>query len=685
MRLAILVILIILIPTVTAEEVYPKLSANIFQSIYDIPACREGLSVYSDITRGALLSSRNTDPPGFDYGTYSGFGSFSDVVYDLGSNPGRYNDLYVGAKIFNPDVKIYSHGSIAKQEAAFFTYGTSSPQRWFADSTSPRWFAYTPLIELQEAVTDSETTIFKFLKEPVQTIESWDTEYFPNGPLYDHWIYFGEDANFFDWYYISFFDNDNGAGRGTVEIMAIDHITYDDTYAYVTVATKQNGERTLFGAPQTYSMSARAGIVPTPNPEWGALAFATNRYCRSEIEDTTNCDQLRVDGINWPEAKAFYVSEFLMKAEYEDTYLNDGVLLDADSQGITPKGFKFRRKIDENLDGIIDNEEWMNDQIPHTYIEFYNIIKSEAEAYGREDGTDDEFLIVNNGYLNPDVDNRPLNGVQYEDFNGGIQGTYNEELAQYVRSYTDPNFLDEPISSWIRERDRRYYPGGEYFDPDSELGINQNNFDAHRDIMAMTLIMGNASYGHTYSHSTGIPICDRHYRDDWFDEFSVDENGVSSKHEDYDAPLICFDFGEGEQCVKNRFYHIGWLGGALGTGYEMQGYPNVYRRDFDNGIALLSLDSNEITITLERYYKKILGVDPDNNGILFNDGSTLNQVTLNNREGIILITLNCEGGDINGDGIVENDELVDSINSWFLGEIEMLDIIAIIDNWLLGC
>ena len=58
---------------------------------------------------------------------------------------------------------LFSQRSLAHSpESATFNYGTNSHPRWFADAMSPRWFAYTPLIELQEAVTDSNTLTFKF-------------------------------------------------------------------------------------------------------------------------------------------------------------------------------------------------------------------------------------------------------------------------------------------------------------------------------------------------------------------------------------------------------------------------------------------------------------------------------------------------------------------------------------------
>ncbi|GEM_PF-1513985 len=624
---------------------YPMLQANIFDELYDSPICRQALSVYSGITQGALWSSKYG---GYDYGTFNGFGDHKSDVYPLGDRSVILQDMYKSVQETNPNFKVFSHRSLAKMESQDFVYGMTTPTKWLADSLSSRWFRYTPLMKLQEAVSDDPSVrVFKFLKNDVTLIESWDPTYFPNGPGYSKW----DETNKYYWYYLSFFDNDKGAGRGEFEIMAIDYVTYDATYAYVTVTYKGiNTGRTIFGTPQSYSVGHRAGIISSSAPNFGSLSFSMNHYCRRELEDTTNCDQTRVDGSNWVEAASFYTSEFLMKAMQQGVYLNDGVLLDADSQKeMGDFGFRFgdpsNYHLDVNLDGKVDKEGEILSDIAYTYIDFYSRVKNDADTWGRGKGTQNEFLIIINGYLNTEIgSHKPLNGKRYEDFNGGFMGTYPEALEQYAQSYTDSDFLETPVISLVSERDRCYYvdyaqyycPEGGHYNPN--LGVNSNNFDDHRNILAMTLVMGDGYYGHDYNHATGIPVCSLKPRDDWFDEFSVDENGVSSKHKDYDAEEICYDLGQGEECKKDRFEHVGWLGRALGEGYELSGYPKVYRRNFEHGIVLFNTGYT-VTVSLEKPYKKILGVDLDNNGIFYNDGSSLSSITLDSLEGIILLNV----------------------------------------------
>lgn len=73
------------------------------------------------------------------------------------------------------------------------------------------------------------------------------------------------------------------------------------------------------------------------------------------------------------------------------------------------------------------------------------------------------------------------------------------------------------------------------------------------------------------------------------------------------------------------------------------GVSSVYRRDFDHGIVLVNPSDSPMTVTLEKQYKKILGIhDP-----VTNDGSLVSSVTLagaqfNNAVGDALFLLNVD-------------------------------------------
>jgi hypothetical protein len=78
---------------------------------------------------------------------------------------------------------------------------------------------------------------------------------------------------------------------------------------------------------------------------------------------------------------------------------------------------------------------------------------------------------------------------------------------------------------------------------------------------------------------------------------------------------------------------------GAGTGYL--GYPKgpatfsngVYRRDFDHGISLANTNATNVTVSLERTYKKIAGTQAPS----VNDGSMVTSVTLGAKDGIILL------------------------------------------------
>jgi hypothetical protein len=76
----------------------------------------------------------------------------------------------------------------------------------------------------------------------------------------------------------------------------------------------------------------------------------------------------------------------------------------------------------------------------------------------------------------------------------------------------------------------------------------------------------------------------------------------------------------------------GYLGQPLGP--STQPISGVYRRDFANGVSLANNTSSTQTIALGRNYRKINGTQ----GRSVNDGTIVNVVTLQPRDGIILLS-----------------------------------------------
>jgi hypothetical protein len=76
------------------------------------------------------------------------------------------------------------------------------------------------------------------------------------------------------------------------------------------------------------------------------------------------------------------------------------------------------------------------------------------------------------------------------------------------------------------------------------------------------------------------------------------------------------------------------LGGAVSKPQVTAWQSGVYRRDFENGIVLVNPKGNGMrTVTLESDFVKLKGSQAPS----VNDGSTVRKVTLNDRDGIVLM------------------------------------------------
>jgi len=101
--------------------------------------------------------------------------------------------------------------------------------------------------------------------------------------------------------------------------------------------------------------------------------------------------------------------------------------------------------------------------------------------------------------------------------------------------------------------------------------------------------------------------------------------------------------------IRTDLLEQGQFAATVGPGLGYLGYPvteaitltaGVYRRDFARGIVLANFSPVTVTLTLERPYRKIQGIqDPQTN-----DGSLVNAVTLPARDAIILLDPDAFGG-----------------------------------------
>ncbi len=572
---------------------YPRLGATIFSPIPHTQDAAEALSVYGAVQIPDLFSYG--DRGGCDLGERRGMGSWQDTFYDFGDGNGPQETVYQ-AKHLNRDLIVLSDRGLSKIETAHFNYSTNCPQRWFLDNLSPKWFAYTPLIKLQEAVTEPSQLVFKFSPEDIAPWRRWGIR---GGK--EQGLTIWTKGNQYDWYYLSFFDNEAGGGRGTVELMAIYDIDWDTGSVTVAVRDAGNGhyKRNIFGRPQRYPAGSRAGIVPNSSPSAGAPNFLMNRYCA----DTSypECQEMKADGTDWLGVSADYVKDFLMASRYPSDSINslwlvDGLMMDADCEVWQPYNFPLsfghEYHLDQDLDGVVDDIDALNERLPLVYAAYAKRVKDYASEMGR-----DFYVVTNGAFSGFPVSHH--NGREFEDFNGGFQDSYLGALEQYMNMFIPGMMTEAPVIAIVAERD--------------ETLQHAQNFDEHRHIMALTLML-DGFYDHT-GYATRIRALgySGNEAEDWFDEFSVDPYGYSSKHPLYSG--------------TSRGEYTRWLGRALGSFYQVEG-TGVYRRDFEHGTALYSLTGGRVE--LDPPLRRICGKDPGN------DGSIVSELTMTPRSGIIL-------------------------------------------------
>ena len=144
-------------------------------------------------------------------------------------------------------------------------------------------------------------------------------------------------------------------------------------------------------------------------------------------------------------------------------------------------------------------------------------------------------------------------------------------------------------------------------------------FALHRLVMAITFIFGDGHYGHTGDHATRHPVILAVHpaKTDWYDEMSVDSNGVGCNHPSYTG-------ARDEDCHD-------WMGAARGPGREIDAAKGTWRRDFDGAVAVFTRDAT--TIDLGPGWKRILGGDDPS----FNTGARTRYLKLGAESGAILV------------------------------------------------
>ena len=589
-------------PASGSDPLWPRLNANLFSPINTGDPSYRALGAFDSVTTGGRFTAGCKG--GTDYGTYPGYGSHLGESYDL-SCPGTDQKQIHGAKQYNPDQRWVMHLSLRQEEHGTMTAPATNPRGWFGQQLSPRWLAFTPLAVLTEDQQDKNSREFHFRPEDVARWVSWGVTGYG-----ENWT----PGNKYNWYYLAFFDNDKGGGRGTLEIMALSSL--DPASGVVTVATNMtNLRRHIAGTRQTYRAGHRAGILSSALEAQGSLVFMMNRtrFC-PEVDAWEPVDD-ETPLYSWADARREFMREFYLPSRYpvgesDEVAICDGIIMDADEEtpgaffrlARTGEGGDFR--LDYDLDGTVDGD-LDGDDVPDDlsevttwivdgYQRFEEGLRFDVVEAGRPD-----FLLVKNGPITDFP--RELNGRRWEDLNGGFQEhTEKAAVENYVES-GKPGHLHRPLMLAINERDREM--------PDDI------NYPAHRRTLAETLIFGDGQYGHTGDHAlrheqiNGLTLNDG--RDDWMDEFSVDQAGVSGNRTEYAGDY------------REQFHD--WMGLPLEPARELDAGLRLWRRHFDNALVLYSYRST--TVDLGQSYQKILGLDP------FNDGTVLSQIVLDDEGG----------------------------------------------------
>lgn len=137
-------------------------------------------------------------------------------------------------------------------------------------------------------------------------------------------------------------------------------------------------------------------------------------------------------------------------------------------------------------------------------------------------------------------------------------------------------------------------------------GNSQANYKKLRGTLAATL-MGDAYFGYSDGNA---PTNGGYTALWWYDEYSVD---------------LATGKATGDASRK------GYLGQPRGAAQELAN--GVWRRDYDNGIALVNESNGSQTVSLEKAYRRISGTQAPS----VNSGGTTTSVTLTERDGVILL------------------------------------------------
>lgn len=605
---------------------YPQTEAILFYQPNQSEKCIDTLASFDYLRFGLVASSEKQGDNGVNLGRRPGIGNWASTAYNFNDmGDGFLQKTILSAKALNPDLRVFSHAGLRNVPTNIADNDTNHPRRWFFDALSPRWFAYTMFADLQASV-DNSALVFEVTARDVERMRKLGVQSAEELRLNPtKWIKRFESK----YSYFQGFDNNQGSGPGTKEIMAFGKIEVKGDRGIITAMTRPRqiidekgkkktiASRAIWGKPSTntYKSGARFGLLSNAEKDsYGSHVFAMNLVCANLNNGTPFCREVNKGG-SWSDHVVGYVRDILLPSKAGGVYLNDGITFDADeNRQWKSYSFKFtgdtqpEQRLDMDGDGHVDSVESISAALYGTYDYASRRMTEEAKRQGRPD-----FFLVMNGALATEHNGQPvvydegtLDGREWEQFFNVFtdNGTL-DAIDQYRRLYTGLIEREHPVAL-LTSRERTSL--------ETKRKINVSDF---RAVAAIGLIFGDGAIGVTGNFDSTFATCgNRKGPDTWMDEFAVDANGVAATRRTYKGPT--------------RHEHRHWLGQALGTGEEITGMTNTFKREFENGIAYYSIPGG--VIPLAQPMNKICGTDPVNDC-----SKNLTEITLQPGEGLILL------------------------------------------------
>jgi putative glycosyl hydrolase-like family 15 (GHL15) protein len=279
----------------------------------------------------------------------------------------------------------------------------------------------------------------------------------------------------------------------------------------------------------------------------------------------------------------------------------DGIFSDNWTYDAIGLGWAYGPKLDTDRDGKVDDYETLRKGWNDGLNEVGNRIRSYLPGK----------IVAGNGSWFP-----VWLGYEGTDPQGWLKASNATFVEDITGFYDRPEMLLRIASRWLSFRDPAGLPRYVMFQQDAltnsgkHLSIPSTADPNKPEYMLDPGVMRSMRWGLTLALMAGayyeIIVDDRHATLWWYDEY---------------------DGGKG---IRRR----GYLGQPLGPSVRLR-TGGVWRRDFEQGIALNNSTSKSVSIELKKQYRRLRGTQNPR----LNDGSVVTRVTLPPDDGLILLNV----------------------------------------------